>query len=149
MYVTSAREGGACNNEKDATTMAANLFVSTSVIRNSNQPSQKRSLIYGGQDPWYWFLHTACKLLQKYVPRMASIVDQMVKNLPAMRETQVRSLGQEEPLEKGMATYSSVLALRIPWTEEPGGLQSTGSQRIGHNWVTNTFTFHWVSMKQL
>ena len=57
----------------------------------------------------------------------------MVKNLPAMRETQVRSLGQEEPLEKGMATYSSVLALRIPWTEEPGGLQSTGSQRIGHN----------------
>ena len=51
MYVTSAREGGACNNEKDATTMAANLFVSTSVIRNSNQPSQKRSLIYGGQDP--------------------------------------------------------------------------------------------------
>ena len=57
----------------------------------------------------------------------------MVKNLPAMRETQVPSLGQEEPLEKGMATYSSVLALRIPWTEEPGGLQSTGSQRIGHN----------------
>ena len=61
------------------------------------------------------------------------LVAQMVKNLPAMRETQVRSLGQEEPLEKGMATYSSVLALRIPWTEEPGGLQSTGSQRIGHN----------------
>ena len=57
----------------------------------------------------------------------------MVKNLPAMRETQVRSLGQEEPLEKGMATYSSVLALRIPWTEEPGGLQSIRSQRVGHD----------------
>ena len=57
----------------------------------------------------------------------------MVKNLPAMQETQVRSLGQEDTLEEGVATYSSVLALRNPWTEEPGGLQSTGSQRIGHN----------------
>ena len=53
---------------------------------------------------------------------------QMVKNLPAMQETQVRSLGQEDSLEKGMATHSSILAWRIPWTEEPGGLQSTGSQ---------------------
>ena len=50
---------------------------------------------------------------------------QIVKNLPAMQETQVPSLGQEEPLEKGMATHSSILAWRIPWTEEPGGLQST------------------------
>ena len=57
----------------------------------------------------------------------------MVKNLPAMQETQVRSLGQEDTLEEGVATYSSVLALRNPWTEEPGGLQSTGSQRIGHD----------------
>ena len=54
-------------------------------------------------------------------------VPQMVKNLPAMQETQVRSLGQEDPLEKGMATHCSVLAWRIPWTEEPGGLQSMGS----------------------
>ena len=52
---------------------------------------------------------------------------QMVKRLPAMRETQVRSLGQEDPLEKEMATHSSTLAWRIPWTEEPGGLQSMGS----------------------
>ena len=57
----------------------------------------------------------------------------MVKNLPAMQETQVRSLGWEDPLEKGMATHSSILAWRIPWTEEPGGLQSMGSQRVGHN----------------
>ena len=57
---------------------------------------------------------------------------QMVENLPAVRETWVRSLGQEDPLEKGMATHSSVLAWRIPWTEEPGGLQSMGSQRVGH-----------------
>ena len=53
---------------------------------------------------------------------------QTVKNLPAMQETQVRSLGWEDPLEKGMATHSSIHAWRIPWTEEPGGLQSMGSQ---------------------
>ena len=58
---------------------------------------------------------------------------QMVKNLPAMKETWVQSLGQEDPLEKGMATHFSILAWRIPWTEEPGGLQSMGSQRAGHN----------------
>ena len=57
----------------------------------------------------------------------------MVKNLPAMRETQVQSLGGEDPLEKEMATHSNILAWRIPWTEEPGGLQSMGSQRVGHN----------------
>ena len=51
---------------------------------------------------------------------------QKVKNLPAMQETQVRSLGQEDPLKKGVATHSSILAWRIPWTEEPGGLQSMG-----------------------
>ena len=55
----------------------------------------------------------------------------MVKSLPAMQETWVQSLGQEEPLEKGMATHFSVLAWRISWTEEPGGLQSMGSQRAG------------------
>ena len=57
----------------------------------------------------------------------------MTKNLPAIQETQVRSLGQEDPLEEGMATHSSVLAWRIPWTEEPGRLQSIGSQRVGHD----------------
>ena len=58
---------------------------------------------------------------------------QRLKRLPPMRETQVQSLGQEDPLEKEMATHSSILAWRIPWTEEPGGLQSMGSQRVGHN----------------
>ena len=57
----------------------------------------------------------------------------MVKPLPAMRETQVPSLGWEDPLEKEMATNSSILASRIPWTEEPGRLQSMGSQRVGHD----------------
>ena len=56
-----------------------------------------------------------------------------MKNLPAMQETQVRSLGQEDPLEKGMGTHTSILAWRIPWTEEPGGLQSMGLQRVGHD----------------
>jgi len=60
-------------------------------------------------------------------------VTQMVKNLPAMREIQVRSLGWEDPLEEGIATHSSILAWRIPWTEEPGELQSMGSQRVGHD----------------
>ena len=56
----------------------------------------------------------------------------MVNNLPAMQETRVQSLGGEDPLEKGMAAHSSILAWRIPWTEEPGRLQSMDSQRVGH-----------------
>ena len=63
-------------------------------------------------------------------------VAQMVKNLPVMWETWVRSLGWEDPLEEGMATHSSILAWRIPWTEEPGGLQSVGLQRVRQGWVT-------------
>ena len=62
----------------------------------------------------------------------SSLVGQMVKNLPAMLETQVRSLGWEDPLEKGTTTHSSILAWRIPWTEEPGRLQSVGLHRVGH-----------------
>ena len=57
-----------------------------------------------------------------------------------MQETRVQSLGREDPLEKEMATHSSILAWRIPWTEEPGWLQSMGLKRVGHNWVTNTFS---------
>ena len=63
----------------------------------------------------------------------ASLVAQMVKNLPAMQETQVQSLGREDPLENEVATHSSILAWRIPWTEEPGGIQSIGSKRVGHD----------------
>ena len=61
----------------------------------------------------------------------------MVKNLPTMKETRVRSLVWEVPLESGMATHPSILAWRIPWTEEPGGLQSMGLQRVRHDWATN------------
>ena len=62
--------------------------------------------------------------------KVASLVTQLVKNLPAMQETQVQSMGQKDPLEKEMATYYRILAWRIPWTEEPGRLQFTGSQRM-------------------
>ena len=64
---------------------------------------------------------------------MASLVAQMVKNLPPMQETRVGSLGWEDPLEKEMATHSRILAWKIPWTEEPGGLQCMGSQRVRHD----------------
>ena len=65
----------------------------------------------------------------------------MVKRLPTKRETWVRSLGWEDPLEKDMATHSSILAWKIPWTEEPGGLQSMGSQRVGHDWAAFTLPY--------
>ena len=63
----------------------------------------------------------------------ASLVAQMVKNVPALQETWFQSLDQENPLEKGMATHTNILAWRIPWTEEPGGLQPMGSQRVRHD----------------
>ena len=65
-----------------------------------------------------------------YALKMASLVAQEVENVPAVQETRVRSLGWEDPLEKAMATHSSILAWKIPWTEEPGGLQAMGSQRV-------------------
>ena len=84
--------------------------------------------IYGMEKlPFQDLLRFPCYLTK------ASLVAQMVKYLPAMQETWFQSLGQENPLQKEMATHSSILAWRIPWTEEPGGLQSTGSQRVGHN----------------
>ena len=70
----------------------------------------------------------------------ASLVSHTVKTLPVMWDTWVRSLGWEDPLEKGMATHSSILTWRIPQTEEAGGLQSMGSQRVGHDQATNTHT---------
>ena len=71
---------------------------------------------------------------------LASLVAQSVKNLPAAHEMQILSLGWEDPLEKGVATYCSILAWRIPWIEAPGGLQSIGLQRVGHDWSDWTHT---------
>ena len=72
----------------------------------------------------------------------SSLLAQTVKNLPPMQDTWIWSLGWEDPLEKKMAIYSSILVCRIPWTEEPGGLQSIGSERVGHDWATNTASSH-------
>ena len=71
----------------------------------------------------------------------SNLVAQSVKCLPTMRETRVWSLGREDPLEKESATHSSIHAWKIPWTEEPGGLQSMGSQRVGHDWATSLHFF--------
>ena len=73
-------------------------------------------------------------------PIWASLVAQKVKNLPAMQETGVWSLGWDDPLEKEMTIHTSTLAWRIPWIQEPAGLQSTGLQRVRHDWATNTHT---------
>ena len=113
-----------------------------------NQPEMPRDLgsIPGfGRSPGEgnsYPLHTHSSILAWRI-RWASLVAQRLKHLPAMWETWVRSLGHEDPLEKEMATHSSILAWRIPRTEEPGGLQSTGSQRVGHNWATS---LHFTSL---
>ena len=77
-------------------------------------------------------LHLLC-LLHWQVDSILKTMTQMVKNLPAMQETWIQPLGWKDPLEKGMATHSSILACRIPWTEGPGRLQSMGLQRLGHD----------------
>ena len=91
-----------------------------------------------------WLIEVAFALTEHIVINMdlennCFPVAQMVKYLSEMWEVQVQSLGKDDPLEKGMATHSSVLAWRIPWKEEPGGLQSTGLHKVGHGWATNTF----------
>ena len=81
--------------------------------------------------------YTSCSLLFPVSSLLWGFPDgSVVKNLPAKQEMWVRSLGWEDPLEKKMATHSSILAWEIPWTEEPGGLQSIGSQRVRHDLVT-------------
>ena len=90
-----------------------------------------RGVLFGSRVPFSFSLFFFLKAL--LTDRGASLVAQMVKNPPAMQETWVRSIGQEDPLVKDMANHSSILAWRIPWTEEPGGLQSTGLQGVGHD----------------
>ena len=90
------------------------------------------------QEPWNG------KLLKASFSSWAFLVAQRVKCLPTMRETWVRSLGWEDPLEKEMAAHSSTLAWKIPWTEEPGRLQPMGSQRVGHDWTTSLSLLWWL-----
>ena len=89
------------------------------------------------------FITDNCRLCRDpIIASGASLVAQIVKNLPAGQETWVQSLSQEDPLEKRMATHSSILAWRIPWTEEHGGVQSMELQRVRQDWVTNNFIYH-------
>ena len=85
-------------------------------------------------------VHFLVDVILFVVCRGVPLVAQSVRNLPADQETWVWPLGQEDPLEKRTAPHSSILAWRIPWTEEPGGPQSMGRQRVGHDLGTNTFT---------
>ena len=94
-----------------------------------------------------WDLHFI--LFQNCFSR-ESLVAPRLKHLPAMQETRVRSLSWDDPLEKEMATHSSILAWRIPWTEEPGRLQSMGSQRVGHDWATSlslSLVIQWIHIR--
>ena len=84
-----------------------------------------------------WYIQGS--IFYESLPSVSSLVAQRLKHLPPMRETWVRSLGQEDPLEKEMAIHSSILAWRIPWMEKPSRLQSTGLQRVGHNWATSSY----------
>ena len=83
-----------------------------------------------------YIFHCITHFIYTFIVIMSSLVAQRVKRLPTMWETWVWSLGREDPLEKEMATHSSILAWEIPWMEKPGSLQSMGSQRVGHDWVT-------------
>ena len=85
----------------------------------------------------YWWDTTYYETFAIDIYLMTSLVAQIIKHLPTMQETRVQPLGREDLLEKEIATHSSILAWKIPWTEEPGRLQSMGSQRVIHNWVTS------------
>ena len=120
------------------------VFYQTQVFRQftdrhlQSQYPRKRSY----EKTQIYYLHVSTCEYYSFISPLsswgASLVAQKVKNLPEEQKTWARSLGMEDPLEKEMATHSSVLAWRIPWTEEPGGLQFMGSQRAGHDRVTFT-----------
>ena len=120
-----------CNRAK----MVHNRLILRETISHLNAPK------YVGQTHCFlWKLHYCLGYLAGLPDQLwPSPVAQMVKHLPAMWETQVWSLGQEDTLEKEMAIHSSTLAWKIPWMEEPGRLQPMRSQRIGHDWVTSLF----------
>ena len=99
--------------------------------------SSSQSLLLPTQDIYKWLIIRDEFLREIKGPQPASLVAQMLKHLPAMWETQVRSLSWDNPLEKEMATHSSILAWKIPWTKKPGRVQSVRSQRVGHDWATS------------
>ena len=96
--------------------------------------------VFNSQSCLRWISSNLSVTVWVFLP-WASLVAQTVKHLPTMRGTRVRSLGRGDPLEGEMATHSSILAWRIPWTEDPGRLQSMGSQRVRHDWATSLHFF--------
>ena len=121
-----------------------------SFLWKSSHIKKENGTPHGFLVPMLLFAKT--KSILCYFPSLASLVSQSLKRLPAMWETWVWSLGQKDPLEKEMATHSSILAWRIPWMEEPGGLQSMGLQRVGHNWATSlslSLSFHHTKFEYL
>ena len=130
---------------------ASRILQTTAFIEAQNERSTR---VEGRKGAWAlsaWLLLSALLLSSAQLCSplhlwRASLVAQMVKNLPAMWETRVQSLGREDLLEKGMATRSNILAWRIPWTEEPDGLQSMGLQRVGHNRVALTHSHLWRTL---
>ena len=109
-----------------------------------NGYSLQYSCLGNSMDRAAWLL---VKMVKNQMAKNAK--NHMVKNPPAMQEIQLWFLGGNDPLEEEMATHSSILAWRIPWTEKPGGLQSMGSQRVGHDWATNTSLFRLFSRGHL
>ena len=105
--------------------------------------------VFSDSCPLSWWCHpTSSSSLTPFCPQSFLPGGQMVKNLPAMQETWVWSLGWEDPLEKGMATYSSILSWKIPQTEEPGRLQSIGMHRDAHAWSNLALRLWEASLKQ-
>ena len=90
---------------------------------------------------WAFFMVQLSHPYMAYKADFSSLAAQAVKNLPAKQKTWVQSLGQEDPMEKGIETHPSILAWETPWAEVPGRLQSMGSQRVRHDWATNTLIF--------
>ena len=107
--------------------------VGSSLLHHLGSQSLPNMSLAGGAGRMLHLHLFPLSILFYYHPDGASLVAQMVKRLPTMPETRVQSLDQEAPLEKEMATHSSILAWKIPWREEPGGLQSMGSQRVRHD----------------
>ena len=109
-------------------------WIAISFSRGSSRPRDRTRVSCIGSRRFNLWATRESQICRWHYPMGASLVAQRLKRLPPMQETRVRSLGGEDPLEKEMATHSSILAWRISWTEEPGRLLSTGSQRVGHYW---------------
>ena len=113
-------------------------------VNVGNLISSSSSFSKSSLDIWKFLFHIMLKpTMQDFKHDLTTLVAQLVKNLPAVQETLVWSLDWEDPLEKEMVTHSSIFAWKISWTQERGGLQSMGSQRVGHDWATSTNSLPW------